>query len=165
MWGPPPPALQLNAHCIGGFIHKQGYEFIHCNRGPEEQVIRVARKFIHQHEPRKKTTGCVNDRLHLGTHPHTYIYGLLSTSDADAFVTIRIRSCIIRRLSRKTNILNKNQRVWALYPIPNAMITSNDEIPKESRWSVCPSDFRLILRVSQEVHTCMFCFLFVLGRV
>eukprot|EP00750_Incisomonas_marina_P019068 INCI3207.7.p1 GENE.INCI3207.7~~INCI3207.7.p1 ORF type:complete len:1495 (-),score=259.90 INCI3207.7:63-4547(-) len=83
----------------GVAVH-MGYHFIHCDRGPEEQVIRVARKFIHQHEPRKKGAG----------------------------------------LSRKTNVLNKNQRVWALYPIPNVHGSSTsggsatDEIPEGSRW-------------------------------
>jgi len=78
-----------------GVAQQMGFHFVHCDRGPEEQVLRVARKFIHQHDPRKRGTG----------------------------------------LSKKTNALNKGQKVWALYPIPNAMLNGgSDEIPEGSRW-------------------------------
>ena len=107
----------------GVAVH-MGYHFIHCDRGPEEQVIRVARKFIHQHEPRKKGAG----------------------------------------LSRKTNVLNKNQRVWALYPIPNVHGSSTsggsatDEIPEGSRWYVC-------VRVLADVPACVLFFVLVIPCV
>jgi hypothetical protein len=52
-------------------------------------------------------------------------------------VATRALACAPRnnRLSRKTNVLTKNQRVWALYPISNALATgATDEIPEGSKW-------------------------------